>query len=659
MDEGSDLGERAQQNAGQGKSDELAALSARVAALERQLANLSGQFEATSAGPPPQIEPQMPPANRLPDVPQAPRTAPAPPLTPFVPTLASVSTPASSKSLEDRLGSQIFSRVGIIAVLIGAALFLKLAIDNQWIGPIGRVLIGLIAGAGLVVWSERFRRKGFSAFSYSLKAVGSGVLYLSLWAAFQIYHLLPASAALVAMLLVTAWNAYMAWAQNAEVLAAYALIGGCATPLLLSTGGNHETFLFLYLLAIDLATIVLVRLRPWSRLLLGVFPATVAYFIGWYAQFYSPEQLGLTSVFIGLFFVAFASVPLRSPGVPATVESESNSKPRWSRASVITEVLLPLANAAFGSLAFYSVLEDSGHHELLPWMVVLFAVVYLGLMRLPQSAAASAVHLSLAIVFLTIAVPLKASGHWITVSWLVEGTALLWVAARLAAVGPVQDDSPAEAYRVLRALSLGALLLGLGSLLINTEIFYHSYSTAFFNRRFATALVGIAAFSLSAWIAFHAPDGSGGEPVSGRQAHKRHIWLQICGASIIAINVIAILATVQEIEVLWSYAAANSEADLQQALAISAFLMFYGAGLLAIGFWKRTAFIRWQALLLIVYSIAKTFLYDMRNLSQGYRVASFMALGALLMAVSFAYQKDWLALKDTAPPPEERAGESR
>ena len=37
-------------------------------------------------------------------------------------------------------------------------------------------------------------------------------------------------------------------------------------------------------------------------------------------------------------------------------------------------------------------------------------------------------------------------------------------------------------------------------------------------------------------------------------------------------------------------------------------------------------------------------LYDMRNLSEGYRVVSLLGLGALLMAVSFAYQKDWLNL---------------
>jgi uncharacterized membrane protein len=78
---------------------------------------------------------------------------------------------------------------------------------------------------------------------------------------------------------------------------------------------------------------------------------------------------------------------------------------------------------------------------------------------------------------------------------------------------------------------------------------------------------------------------------------------------------------------------------------MSAFLMLYGAALLALGFWKRSAFIRWQALLLLVFTIGKTFLCDLRNLSQGYRVFSFLGLGALLMAISFAYQKDWLSLR--------------
>jgi uncharacterized membrane protein len=624
MEEGS---EKQPPDAGPRGPEPMAALTARVSELERQVARLNawvGQ-ETTGVEPPrrPVTESVKPLAEEVPKA-----RVPVPPI--VAPAKA-----RGGQSLENRLGSQVFSRVGIFALLIGATWFLKLAIDNQWIGPVGRVLAGLIAGAGLVVWSERFRSKGFPAFSYTLKAVGSGILYLSLWAAFQLYHLLPGSAALVAMLLVTAWNAYMAWAQNAEMLAAYALVGGFATPLLLSTGGNHEIFLFTYLLAIDVAMVVLVRVRPWPRLLLGAFPVTVAYFIGWFVEHYSAEQFGITAVFIALFFLVFASVPLR----------DGRKEPRGG-ASVITEILLPLGNAAFGALAMYSVLQDSGQHDVLPWMVLLFAAFYLGVMRLPQSAVASAVHLSLAIVFLTIAIPLKASGRWITVSWLVEGTALMWVAARLFAAGEVKDESPADAYRVLHVLAIGALLLGFGGLMLRMYEYDSNAQTAFLNHRFATALVGIAAFAATAWIAWHAQQKArdAGEDES-KLEQARHFWVEIAGGAVVAVNLIAVLATVREISAMWSHPAASPEADLQQALAISAFLMLYGGALLAVGFWKRSAFVRWQALVVIVFTIGKTFVYDMRNLSQGYRVASFMGLGALLLAVSFAYQRDWLALK--------------
>ena len=108
-------------------------------------------------------------------------------------------------------------------MLIGVSYFLKFAFDNNWIGPTGRVVIGLLAGIAIVIWSERFRSRGYRVFSYSLKAVGIGILYLSLYAAFQVYSLVPSSVAFVMMLAVTAATAVMAWTQDAEILAAFAL----------------------------------------------------------------------------------------------------------------------------------------------------------------------------------------------------------------------------------------------------------------------------------------------------------------------------------------------------------------------------------------------------------------------------------------------------
>ncbi|MEO8736462.1 MAG: DUF2339 domain-containing protein [Edaphobacter sp.] len=596
---------------------DLAALSARVEVLEREIAELR----------------RIPPAKSRLGKSQSPILTPAP----------TEGTAAPRTSLENRIGSQLFSRIGIVALLIGATWFLKLAMDNHWIGPLGRILAGLIAGAGLVVWSEHFRRQRFNAFSWSLKAVGSGVLYLSLWAAFQLYHLLPATVALAAMVLVTAWNAFMAWSQDSEILAAYALAGGMATPLLLSTGGNHEVFLFTYILAIDLATVLLIRLKPWPRLLLGAFPATVAYFIGWYISFNSANQLVPTVLFVALFFCVFASVPI------GWKESQLSQTGQGS-AFRITEIFLPLANAIFASLALYSLLQDAGHHNLEPWLMVLLAVIYLGLMRLPQTSIASAVHLSLSIVFLTIAIPLKASGRWITIGWLTEAMALLWVSGRLEVpAAEAAEAAEASAHRVLRWLAVAALVLGFFGLLVQPFWFEKPVQTTFFNARFATALFGIAAFAVSAWISLQVRHSDDPEPS----------WTRIAGASMIMLNLVAIIACVRELNTFWSHTANNPDAELQKALSISAFLMIYGAILLAVGFWKRAAFIRWQALILLVFTIAKTFVYDMRNLSQGYRVVSFLGLGALLMAISFAYQKDWLSLRDTESNPVSNEGAER
>jgi len=591
---------------------EIAALSARIETLERQLAEL----RSSSPGRFRQLHPSR-------------KASPSGTAAQLAPNFAR-HLPKIEDSLENRIGSQLFSRIGIVALLVATTLFLKWAIDNRYIGPIGRILAGLIAGAGVILWSERFRRQNFNAFSYALKVIGSGALYLSLWAAFQLYHLLPADTALCAMILVTAWNAYMAWSQNSQILAAYALVGGFATPLLLSTGSNHEIFLFTYILAIDIATVVLVRLKPWPRLLLGAFPATVAFFIAWYVNWYNvyqtPQPLIITTLFVILFFITF---------VTPSIRSRRGSQQIYTP---LTQIFLPLANATFVALALYSVLQDAGYHDLLPWSAITFAAVYLGLMRLPQSRVTSAVHLSLAVVFLTIAIPLKASGRWITIGWLAEGVALLWVSAHLA--GPASEKTDVSIHRILRRLAVGALILGFLGVLIQPFWLYYRIHTAFLNPRFATSLFGIATLAASIAIALHA---------SRYENAASPSWLQIAGASTIALNVVAVLACVRELDATWRYTLDNPEADLQKSLAVSAFLMLYGAGLLTVGFWKRSAFIRWQALILLVCTIAKTFLYDLRDLSQGYRVLSFLALGALLMAVSFAYQKDWLPLRDHHP----------
>ncbi|HYE75770.1 MAG TPA: hypothetical protein VEF04_20675, partial [Blastocatellia bacterium] len=57
---------------------------------------------------------------------------------------------APRRSLEAMIGGSWFNFIGIFAIIIGVGLFLKLAFDREWIGPAGRVAIGVALGIGFL-----------------------------------------------------------------------------------------------------------------------------------------------------------------------------------------------------------------------------------------------------------------------------------------------------------------------------------------------------------------------------------------------------------------------------------------------------------------------------------------------------------------------------
>lgn len=606
---------------------QVASLTARVHRLEqRSGVELQDLQEAASTAPPP-------PAKQPTDTTAAPpaisisrsdvsTTGAAPPPPRPRPTAPAFAQPQqrSTDSLEGTIGKLWLNRIGIVAILLGVSYFLKYAFDNGWIGEGGRVVIGLIAGIGVVLWSERFRSRGSVAFSYSLKAVGIGILYLSLWAASQRYHLIPSSATFIAMIVVTASTIILALTQDAEILAVYAMIGGFSTPALVSTGENHEIVLFSYVCLLDLAILAMVSFKPWRRIVWGSFLGTAIMYIGWSAEHYDKTQRPLTVLFATLFFAIFALVPLETP----------LTRSRWHRGFSVTLMILPLVNAAAYFLALFVMYWDK--RVLLTWYALGLTAVYLLLSSQLQRRAGSEpdvlkvvnlIHIAIGIAFITIAIPLKLDAHWITIGWLIESAVLLWVAVK------------SEAH-FLRIFAGCTLALGVCRLLFIDDF---QTQTLVFNARFATFLVAIA---IMAGIV------AAGE----RFASERE--MPFVKAAGVALNLLALIALTREANDYFNrqiYAfryptdyTAMHQWTIARDFSFSAIYIVYGAVMMAAGFWKRSAFIRWQALVLMAVTIGKVFLYDSRELQQVYRILSFIALGAVLMGISYAYHRDWFKL---------------
>ncbi|HEX3109626.1 MAG TPA: DUF2339 domain-containing protein [Thermoanaerobaculia bacterium] len=496
------------------------------------------------------------------------------------------------QALETRIGAHWLNRVGIAAVLFGAAFFLKYAFDNDWVGPSMRVTIGAAVGIALLGWAELLRARGHELFAHSLDVLGAGILYLTIWAASEMYTLVSGGAAFGAMIAVTAIVVGLGLRHRSQFLAGVALTGGFMTPILLSTGGDHETSLFTYVALLDLAAVVLLVLHPWLRALSVAFVGTLVLYIGWAADHYSDLVMTRTIGFATLFFLLFAIVPLLR---------------RWDVDPPSQGVLvLPFANALvyFGQLT--RMIGDTP--DRLAWYALALAALFLviaGAMKLAgvRRDDIAAAHLALAIGFITVALPLKLNERWITIGWLAESAALFAIAPRL---------SPARA-RVFRILGTVALIGSVFRLLVIDKFTPHY---VLLNWRMLSYAMAIAIFAMIAY----------------RQ--RGTVWQLVVSAG----NALAVIALTLE--------ANRIHADIARNFTRSAIWMAYGAALMFAGFHRHLAFLRWLALLLIGITVAKVFLFDINALERIYRIASFIGLGVLLLAISFAYQKKWITMED-------------
>ena len=513
------------------------------------------------------------------------------------------------------------NRIGITAVLVCAAYFLKYAFDNQWIGETGRIAIGLISGIAVVLWSERFRNKGYRLFSFSLKAVGIGVLYLSLWAAFQVYHLMPSEVVFAGMLVVTCATCAMALTQDAEILAVYSIVGGFATPLLLTTGVNREIALFSYVTLLNLGILSLVASKPWRRLLWIGYAGTLILYLAWYAEYYDRRQIEPTLIYASLFFAIFVLAPILML--------------RQERGVGTMPLAFAFVNAVTFFLQAYAMISDISTTAM-AWFSLALAAVYLGLNTArPRSSDKTAesnlklMHLALAIALITVAIPIRLNAHWITIGWFVESGALLWLGNRIKS-------------NLLNIFALTALALGVGRLL-----FFDNFTTAtlIFNMRMLVYVVATAVLALVAYYA---------------SGDTREEVRNVGAMAIVALNALALVALSYEIHDYYSRQIASGlpgpafwapehwsqmrAIEIARGFTYSALFMAYGAMLMVIGFLRNSAFVRWQALVLIAATIVKVFVYDVSQLDRVYRILSFGVLGILLLAISFAYQRDWLKL---------------
>ncbi|HMJ55765.1 MAG TPA: DUF2339 domain-containing protein [Polyangiaceae bacterium] len=205
---------------------------------------------------------------------------------------------------EKLVGVRLFAWLGGLGLFIGAAFFLEYSIEHDLISPPLRIGIGLLSGAVAVLVGDIIRSKADRA-GQALGGAGIATLYASLFAARTLYELIPAPATFVAMALVTALAGFSAVRRDAFVLAVIGLVGGFATPVLLSSGVDHRYALFGYIGLLDAGVLFVSAKRQWMTLTALAFIATALIYGGWASEYLDqsgvPFALSVAAALAALF----------------------------------------------------------------------------------------------------------------------------------------------------------------------------------------------------------------------------------------------------------------------------------------------------------------------------------------------------------------------
>jgi len=367
---------------------------------------------------PPPLRGLSPVAATTPDE-SAPTLSPAPPPTPTGPTIGGRA--AQNPIFSWFMGSHMVVRVGIVVLFFGVAFLLRFAAEQGWLSIELRLTGAGLLGLALVYggWYVREERR---MYALTLQGGGIGIAYLTTFAAFRLYELLPAWLSLLVLVGLGVLCAGLAILNNVQSLAVLAIAGGFAAPILTSTGEGSHVILFAYFALLNVAILAIAWFKSWRGLNLVGFTFTFVLATLWGVDAYRPEHFATVEPFLILFFVFYVAIGLlyaiRQPAnrlgvVDGTLVFGTPIVAFLWQTPLVADIENGLGWTALGMGVFYLLLAGA-----------LFLRGPAPFMLLRE------IYLALGMVFVMLAVPLTYATETTAAVWAIAGAGLVWSGLR-------------------------------------------------------------------------------------------------------------------------------------------------------------------------------------------------------------------------------------
>ena len=322
---------------------------------------------------------------------------------------------------EKFIGENLIMKLGILIVLIGVAIGGKYALEHQLISPAMRMIMGVVFGAALQGVAIKLK-KDYKKLSAVLASGSMATLYFMTFFSYHLYGLIPMPVAFVLMMLITVATVWQACTYDMEIIAIIGLVAAYVIPFALSTGEGSPWALFSYLSIINAGVMFISVKRYWRILFVSAFLSSwlilsVVYrFSDFTADTDSVKMLLFLFVNFAIFYVTFLAYKVKHSMIFQHFDIHFLLSNSFLFFGLGYNVMFNNAMLA-PSIVWFS-LFNAILHGVVAFMLVKKDMVDKSVSRLIAG---------LAISFLTIAILVWMTGHWLTMFWMLEGTVLFTV----------------------------------------------------------------------------------------------------------------------------------------------------------------------------------------------------------------------------------------
>lgn len=516
--------------------------------------------------------------------------------------------PMSRIEFERLFGGRVLAWIGALATLLGLVFLLRSAVDSSWFTEEIRTLLAAFASLSLLgigVWLHE--RKGHLEAARVAVAIALPGLYATTVVATQTYDLIPPVLGLEAAALIGVIGVAIAVRWSSMLVGSVGILGALAAPLLTGTTTDGGSIAFV---AVALAAGVGVLLwQRWNWLALGASAVSAPQLIAWVWTNKTEEPTLLVIAVLVGFWLLYAA---------AAFGHELRN--RDGESLPISSWLLQLGSSVLVVGLGYYVLNRVDDQLGLDAWIFGFAAAHL---LLGGAAVRFGVHREIGSLLIGGGIGLASfgvahafDGPTVVAAWAAIAASLAYLATRVDA-SPTPTLSNAERLLMLAG---GFLILATAHMLL---VEAPPLAIAEGVDDLGSSLIAIASCAGAALACWYW--GREIEPTTGTVMGFASAVGFVYLGSVAIIDVIG--------------ADDNGEArEIGQAW-LSAFWAATGFGAVVWGMVRRSPKARLGGLALLTVAIVKVWTYDLAELEELARSLSFVALGLLLLAGAFAYQR--------------------